>query len=174
MTNQPITQIATCNCPTEGVACDMHPLTNPDKIKAAWDMNYGTHIRFKNDIEARIIFITYFSSNSIFLVKEWEEMEQTTVDDLDDFEILGFFYLGQLGGNKPIERGQKFRVKQEGSLVNKILPVSFIQSRNNGSIFLKNPEKYHIDNFGYKLSTNERLYEEDLIFSSNLVEPYFD
>lgn len=82
-------------------------MNNLEIIKAAFEMNYGAIID-----EKVIVAI-----GDIWILGVWGETYSTfSVEHIDDFEITGYKYMGELGGNGVIPEKFPFKIKKTGEI----------------------------------------------------------
>jgi hypothetical protein len=114
-------------------------LSNFEIIKRAWNMNYATQLKKRvygirwvvNIMEDDRILLSTGS-----MLVPW---------NLERFEIVGFYFCGELGGGGQIPEGQKFKVKGTGKV------MEFLEITENGNVVrMKELGKKRLRHFYFK------------------------
>ena len=82
-------------------------MTNLEKIKAAWAMGWSATVKWYN-LDYQMITCGYRT----YLLQEGADLPTYVFkEDVNgaDFEITGYKHAGELAGDEPIPRGQKFK-----------------------------------------------------------------
>lgn len=93
----------------------MTKLSNLEKIEAAWAMGFSA--RIFHEINGTVMG---FGINSIYIRYDEGMIREIGLEDkygmayINELEITGYLYAGQLAGNEPIPEGQRFRLRSRG------------------------------------------------------------
>lgn len=130
---------------------------NLEKICKAYAMNYAAQFCIGGVKYGQVLFLNDYTEHCFYqpdITKEdLKIISYKQIEFLVDFEITGYLYMGQLGGNEPVPEGQKFRVKETGEIV-----------------YLRRGE----DHPDYKTFTDNLEGCPNVSASPSEVEPYFE
>ena len=87
--------------------------TTLQQIKQAYAWNYGCIYKTDDSSEERTIINILDGKTFVNEIGGYLPIVQM---NMKGFKLIGFRYLGELGGNEPIPEGQKFRVKGTGEV----------------------------------------------------------
>lgn len=91
-------------------------MNNLQKIQEAYECGYGAVMKCTlmtdNQRLKKPSPVVLVASNAIGLQNGHFIFNKA----IDNWKIIGYKYLGELGGNKPIPEGQKFRGKETGKI----------------------------------------------------------
>lgn len=92
------------------------PMTNLEKIRKAYAMNYAAQLEY----EGHVLQVLFVRGKDLVLRFIGGENDGQVAEGIfeNDFKITEFLYMGQLGGNEEPEDGQKFRVKKTDKIFN--------------------------------------------------------
>lgn len=121
-------------------------LSNLERIKLAWNWGYGAIVDI-GGLECQIIMVSQ-RFPAIAYKTPADNIIALPSNCFEDAKILGYKYLGELGGNAEIPVGTRFRVKEAGEILE-------MTEHNGSNIFL--------DDDG-----------DDRWIDKRDVEPYFD
>lgn len=94
-------------------AIDTNIMTNLEKIKQAWKFNYGATLELPTKIrEFQVLSILKGYVYGVL----GNNIEGISFKDLEFWDIKGYRYLGELGGNEEVPEGQRFRDKETGEI----------------------------------------------------------
>lgn len=132
----------------------MNKLINLEKIRAAWSIGWAT--RVFHEINGTVMG---FGINSIYIRYDEGMIREIGLEDkygiayLNELEITGYLYAGQLAGNEPILHDQKFKVRETG----KIVEFSKIATKDEKNGSLKFYTYPHFDNKVFVNYTKEEI-----------------
>jgi len=89
-------------------------MNNLEKIKKAWAMQYSATLKTNEDgSEFNVVFI----GEGSFIAVNDSMTAEVCFENLEEYyTITGYKYGGDLAGDEPIPKGQKFRVKETGEI----------------------------------------------------------
>jgi len=93
-------------------------MNNLDRIKAAWKMGWAAQLKLETG--AKFTVVCWPLIENAFGLKDESTgmplalmLDSEKIDGQYKYEITGYLYAGQLAGNEPIPKDQKFRIKRE-------------------------------------------------------------
>lgn len=89
-------------------------MTNLEQIKQAYAWNYGAVYQTDDSSEKRTIINILDGKTFVNDIGGYLPIVQM---NMKGFKLIGFRYLGELGGNEKIPEGQKFKVKETGKVM---------------------------------------------------------
>lgn len=140
-------------------------LSNLERIKAAWAMGWSAvleknvYLVASGDPMPTLVFCTIGSKTPICYGSSTKDLK-----DIEECEITGYLYAGQLAGNEPIPEGQRFMVKKTNEI------FSFLDFTNPPTT-MDAPKLYgpvEGDKKGWG------VYKPNSYFSKEEIEPVFD
>lgn len=122
-------------------------MNNLEKIKAAWKMGWAAQFLYEGQICDVVSIMNNAVQVRILSDSSFKEFNKTFINEV---EITGYLYAGQLAGKEPIPEGQKFKIKKTGEIA-EANPYSMSES------FISLKAK-----------------RGDWAYTKNEIEPYFD
>ena len=101
----------------------MTKLTNLEIIKKAAEMGYSAKIKRENSRKKERVIVG--ATDNTVLLRGLESCtcsclsNSNLLDNIEQYSITGFLYVGHLFGEPKIQEGQRFRVRETGEIISK-------------------------------------------------------
>ena len=115
-------------------------MNNLQRIKAAWKIGWAATLE-ENGVKFQLLsktnnFIVLREQES-YSVFEWANFR------VENMNIIGYLYAGQLAGNEPIPEGQRFRVKVGNEIGKIVTALKYEEGDARERIYCKEDRGYY-------------------------------